>query len=326
MLKNILSNIYLNAASILAVPAAFLADVSGKPIAYAVAFIVVVGLIAYAYFDEKKKQKIYTASNIHLPIIFNVSNPANSAVALEALFKILSQRYPNHKENLEKYLNIMLDDLIFGYQGDIFDQERFVDFLKIVKHDIKQLQQKAANNTHLHIVYIGPVANAIAMGTILGTDGVTLYQYNKSTDSYAISLEIQDRSYKEHIEAFEIFDKETIGRIEKAEERVTVAIDLSSHKIALSKLQEPIVHLKSRHGATLKTSEAFIQANREIYAVINGLQQRVEKITLVYSMPTSVAMLLGMSIQNYWDIELTQFVEGEYKTVIDRLDRIKYYF
>ena len=323
MLKNLLSNTYVNIAALLAIPAAFLADIFGTSLAYGVMFIIVLGLLIIGFFDERKKQSLYTSKTINLPIIFNISNPANSQTALNSLFKILEEEFKNHKENLKKYLNITQNDLIFEYNADIFDENRFIDFLKITKHDIKQLQQRASNNTHLHIIYIGPIANAIAIGTILGTDGVTIYQYNKSTDSYHICLEINNREYKEHIKEFKILDKKIIGKIEDS---VTIAIDLASHKIALNKLEEPIIHLQSTLGATIKEPKDFIRANREIYSVINELQQTCSHIKLTYSMPTTIAVLLGMSIQNYWDIELTQFCDGEYKTVIKRLHDIKYYF
>ncbi len=120
-----------------------------------------------------------------------------------------------------------------------------------------------------------------------------------------------------------IIKKNLIGEVKND---VTIAIDLASHKVALAKLKEPIIHLESTVGATLSKSDDFIRANQEIYAVINDLQQNCSHIKLVYSMPTTVAIMIGMSVQNYWDIELTQFQDGEYKTVIKHLDKIKYYF
>ncbi len=324
MVKNFLSNTYVNIAAVLALPLAFFADAFSSHLFYGVVCLLLLGLLMYGYIDEKKSQKLYVADTVHLPIVFNIANSTSSKSALISLFKILEKDFSNHKENLQKYLNLIESDFIFEYNGDIYDEDRFIDFLKITKHDIKQLQQRASNNTHLHIVYIGPIANAIALGTILGTDGVTIYQYNKSTDSYTISLEIKDRGYKEHVENFQILKKETIGKI--IDDDVTIAIDLSSHKIALSKLKEPIVHLQSTLGATISNPQDFIEANREIYAIINELQQKVSHIKLVYSMPTSIALSLGMAIQTYWDIELTQFDKGEYKTVIKHLNKIKYYF
>jgi hypothetical protein len=208
--------------------------------------------------DEYRRRKVYSSKNIPIPLVFNISNPADSKSALNSLFEILNSEYPNHKENLEKYFNIIEDDLIFKYDGDIFNEKRFIDFLKITKHEIKKLEAQTPKNVNYHIVYIGPIANAILIGTMLGTEGITLYQYNKSTDSYTISIEIDSRKYKEHVDEFGIIEKEVIGDMKDAKQ-VTVAIDLASHKVSLGKLEEPIIHLKSTIGATIHKSEDFIR-------------------------------------------------------------------
>jgi len=321
MLNNTFSNIYTQIALVLAAFGGLVSDQMGG--GYFAVIAVALAVIAYAVYDENKRHKLYSKQNIPIPLVFNISNPANSNTALEALFEILNKEYPEHKKNLEKYFNIIENDLIFKYDGNIFDEKHFIDFLKITKHDIKKLEAQTPQNIHFHIVYIGPIANAVLVGTMLGTEGVTLYQYNKSSDSYTIALNIQSREYKEHLHDFTLFNKKNIGNIDKS---VTVAIDLASHKVALGELKEPIVHLESTLGATIKEPKDFIRANQEIYAVLNELQQRCSHITLVYSMPTTVAILLGMSVQNYWDIELTQFSDAEYKTVVKHLNDIHYYF
>ncbi len=321
MLHNIFSNIYAQIALVFAALGGLVSDQFGG--GYFAVIMIALVVIAYAVYDEYKKAKIYSSQNVSIPIVFNISNPADSKTALDSLFEILDKEYPHHKRNLKKYFNIIENDLIFKYDGDIFDEKRFIDFLKITKHDIKKLEAQTPKNIHFHIVYIGPIANAILVGTMMGTEGVTLYQYNKSSDSYSISLEISGREYKEHIEEFRIIKKEIIGEIKDS---VTVAIDMASHKVALGKLKEPIVHLQSTIGATIKEPKDFIRANQEIYGVINSLQQTCTHIKLVYSMPTTIALLLGMSIQNYWDIEVTQFADGKYRSVVKHLNEIKYYF
>jgi len=325
MIENIINNRFANLASILAIFSAFLADFYGSKNGYIWAFFTVAILFLLAYFDEAKKQKLYTSANIPIPLVFNISNPASSKSALNALFDILEKDFPNHKKNLKKYFNIIEDDLIFKYNGDIFDEARFIDFLKITKHDIKKLENQTPKQIQYHIVYIGPIANAILIGTMLGTEGTTLYQYNKSTDAYNITLEIDSRVFKEHIDGKKIIKETIIGDLNDSD-TVSVAIDAASHKISLDKLQKPIIHLESTLGATIKKQEDFIRINKEIYSVLNELQQKKKHIVLAYSMPTSIGILLGMSIQNYWDIEITQFYEGEYKTVIKHLYDIKYYF
>jgi len=323
MLDRLFSNRFMQIAFAIATIGGLLSDQFGY--GYLGVLAVVTIFLLIALFDEYKRKKVYSAKNIPLPLVINISNPADSHTALNSIFEILSNNYPNHQKNLKEYFNIIEKDLIFKYDGDIFDEERFIDFLKITKHQIKKLDAQTLKNVHFHLVYIGPIANAILIGTIFGTEGITLYQYSKSTDSYTVALDIDSRSYKEHVDLndFRILKKEIIGEIK---DKATIAIDLASHKVALSKLEKPIIHLSSKVGATLKNKEDFIRANQEIYAVINELQQSVSQIKLVYSMPTTVAILLGMSIQNYWDIELTQFGDGEYKSVIKHLNRIKYYF
>ena len=204
MFKNLLSNTYINIASFLAIPSAFLADVFGTPFAYITALLILLILVIAGFVDEYKTKKLYSKENIAIPIVFNISNPADSKSSLEMLFEKLEDEYPNHKENLKKYFNIIEKDLIFKYDSDIFNEERFIDFLKIAKHDIKKLEAQTPKNVHYHIAYIGPIANAIMVGTIFGTEGVTLYQYNKSTNSYNIALEINDRSYKEGVDNFKV--------------------------------------------------------------------------------------------------------------------------
>ncbi len=321
ILNNIFLNTYTKFALLIATIGGLVSDYFDS--GYLIVFALVIAIISYATLNEHKKQKLYQKPNLPIPLIFNISNPTNSKTTLNTLFKILDKEYPEHEKNLKKYLNITQNDLIFEYSGDIFDEKRFIDFLKITKHNIKKLQTKTPQNVHFHIVYIGPIANAILIGTMLGTEGVTLYQYNKSSDSYTISLKIDTREYKEHIKELKILKKELIGKLG---DHVTVAIDLASHKLALNKLKKPIIHLQSTIGATINDPKDFIRANQEIYAILNELQQKTSHITLSYSMPTTIAILLGMSIQNYWDIELTQFSDGEYKTVIKHLHDIKYHF
>lgn len=322
MIKDIYSNFFTQLALALGAIGGLMADQLGR--GYSIVLVLTGFIIAYAIYDEYKKKQLYIKQNIPIPIVFNISNPADSKSSLNAIFKILEKKYPNHKENLEKYFNIIERDLIFKYDGDIFNEKRFIDFLKITKHDIKKLEAQTPQNIDLHIVYIGPIANAILIGTMLGTEGVTLYQYNKSTDSYTISIKIDSREYKENVDKFKVIKKEEIGDIRGKD--ITVAIDLASHKVTLCKSDEPIVHLQSIIGSTIHNSQDFIQANREIYTVINTLQQKCSHIKLIYSMPTTIAFMLGMSMQNYWDVEITQFDKGEYKTVLKHLDDISYYF
>jgi hypothetical protein len=320
MLTNILSNTYTQAALVFAAFGGLVSDQIGT--GYIAVIIIVVLVLLYALYDEKKKQRLYSESTIPIPLIFNISNPTDSKSTLASLFEILNKNYPDHQKNLQKYFNIIEDDLIFKYDGDIFNEKRFIDFLKVTKHDIKKIEAQTHAQTHFHIIYIGPLANAIMIGTMLGSEGVTLYQYDKLSNHYQVVIELCSDDKRENHNA-SIITKKLYGKVH---DNVTIAIDFSSHKVALNKLQEPIIHLQSNLENTIYKAEDFIQATQEIYSMINELQQTTKHIKLVYAMPTTIAIMLGMNIRNYWDIELTQFDDGKYKTITHHLNKIKYYF
>lgn len=295
-------------------------------------FVVCAGsiLMLYALYKEWDRRDLYSQSAVSIPVVFNISNPADCRSALNALYGKLEQEYPDHRESLKRYFNITDEDLIYHYNGDIYDERRMIDFLKICKHDLKRLDARTPGNVHFHIAYIGPISGAILVGTLFPTEGVTLYQYDRSNKSYSIALQIDGRNYKEPVRRFEVLEGslsqtlETIGGCPG--KRVTLALELSSHKIDLAELDEPRILLKSSLGATLDNADEFIRANREIYTVINELQTRCDKITLVYSIPTALGLLLGMSLQTYWNIRLTQYDKGRYRTVIESLREIEYRF
>lgn len=287
-------------------------------------------LMLYALYEEWRRRKLYARPAIPIPVVFNISNPADNRSALNALYNNLETLYPDHRKNLEKYFNITVDDLIFHYNGDIYDTPRLIDFLKICKHDLKRLDARTPGNVHFHIAYIGPISGSILVGTLFSTEGVTFYQYNRSAKSYSIALQIDGRHYKEPVKRFQILEGDLSQTLESIgecpEKKVTLALELSSHKIDTAELEEPKILLKSSRGATLDNADEFIRANREIYTVINELQTRCDTITLVYSIPTALGLLLGMSLQTYWDIRLTQYDKGRYRTVIDSLREIEYRF
>jgi len=310
-------------ALFLLIPAGIIADKYNQGYGYVLIFFII--MLIPALVDEYQKRKLYLKKNIAIPIVFNISNPADSENALNKLFQILEDPYKDHQKQLEKYVGIVKDDLIFEYNGNIFDEKRFIDFLKICKHDIKRLEAKIPENIQFHIIYIGPISNAILVGTLFGTEGVSLYQYDRSSNSYKLTIEIKNRIFKEPVVELDFMKKKIIGDPSSA--NISVAIDLSSHKVSLDKLQKPIIHLESRkRTSTLETAEEFLMASRDIYAVLNDLQQSYAHITLAYSMPTTVGFILGMNIQNYWDIELMQLDGNEYRTVVSHLNKIKYYY
>jgi hypothetical protein len=68
-----------------------------------------------------------------------------------------------------------------------------------------------------------------------------------------------------------------------------------------------------------------VEHAQEIYNIINAYKGNFTKIALVHSMPEAIGVILGMALENYWDVDVYQFDGGEYRTVIN-LKKIKYYF
>jgi hypothetical protein len=287
-------------------------------------------IIVYGIWIEAQKHIAYEKGSIALPIVFNIANPASSENALNSLFNIVekSSSHRNHKENLHKYLGIVEADLIFAYGGDIYNQEMLKDFLKVARHDLEKVKLKAPRDTTLHLAYIGPISVAVLVGAMLGTEGITIYQYNRSTKSYEVAIEIEDRALKDDTAVFEKFEVE---RRSTSKPKVSIAVDAAAHKV---KPNDPsiesygdFIHLKNKTGKNIGTDEDWLQYSREIFKVLNEAQRQYDEIRLMYSMPNALGIVLGMAIQNYWNIRLTNYDSATY-TYRDliKTNEIRYFF
>jgi hypothetical protein len=314
-------------AGIIGAIGGLLADQIGA--GYGVVLVVVLGLFLLGIWSEARKKSLYTHAAIPLPIVINVSNPANSENALNALFNLIEQdrSFRNHRHNLAQYLKILPADLIFNYHGDIHQPERLKDFLKITRYNLEKLKQQTPKNTVIHLVYIGPASVAILVGTALSLDSIQVYQYSKTSESYYPVVEICDRTLKEHINTFEKFE---VVHPAKTQTTVTVAIDVASHKI---RTQDPtilnygdLIYMKSRSTGTIEFNEDWMQYSREIFHVLNLAQQEYGEIRLIYSMPVALGIVLGIALQNYWNILLTNYdsPSNTYRDLI-KLNQIQYY-
>ena len=306
---SVLSNPYTAWTSVLAMFGALLADLFGRGYGWVLGLAVVIFL--YGIWDELRKTDIYQHAAIPLPVVVNVANPASSQNALSALFHMIegNPRFHSHRHHLAQYLTIEASDLIFNYPGDIHNLDMLKDFLKITRHNLEQLKGKTPKNTTLYLAYIGPASAGILVGTMLGTDSVKIFQYNKSSDSYFEAIHIQDRLLKEPVQQFEKFKVNWPNS--QSHSRLTVAIDVASHKI---KLNEPsiqtygdIIYMASKSNGTIQITEDWIQYCREMFTVVNLAQQAYDEIRLVYSMPVALAVALGCALQNYWKIMLTNY-------------------
>jgi predicted DNA binding CopG/RHH family protein len=288
--------------------------------------IVCIGLVT-----EAQRYKIYTQKSLPIPIVINIANPANELDALNSLFSVIEQnpQFSNYQKNLQKYLNINQSDLVYKFAGDIFETKKLKDFLKITKHDLEKVKQKTPQNSIFYLAYIGPISVGILVGSMLAREGMIIFQRDQETNSYQGVLEVRDRLLKEKT-TFEKF-KLTEQRSDPFKKKVTVAIDTASHKI---KIADPtiqnygdIVLLENQNSNTILFQEDWQQYCREIFQILNQEQQQYEEIRLVYSMPVSLAIAMGMAIQHFWNIQLTNYDSqtGTYRDLM-KINEIIYYF
>ncbi|MFM7579698.1 MAG: hypothetical protein ACKO5Q_22540, partial [Microcystaceae cyanobacterium] len=163
---------------------ALITDQFGQGYIYVFGIVLIVILIGVI--KESQKFVVYQKNAIPLPIVINTSSPNSSKKALCLMFDIIEKEavHANHQDNLQKILGIEKQDLIFDYSGDIFNNDQLQSFLKIVRYNLEKLKNKTPHNTVIYLAYIGPVSVGILVGTLFGTDGVRVFQYNKSSDSY----------------------------------------------------------------------------------------------------------------------------------------------
>ena len=293
-------------------------------------FCIAMGIFSVGIGIEANKYRIYTENALPIPIVINIANPANSEDALNSLFSLIQEQTPyNHyRENLKKYLSITEGDLVYKYQGDIFDTEYLKDFLKITKHDLEQVKRKTPQNSIFYLAYIGPASVAFLVGSMLAREGMQLFQRTQDNNSYQCVMSVKDRKLKENISGFEKFTV-TYSCSEPPAPKVTIAIDAAAHKI---KLNAPnitnygdIIVLQNKSGNTIGYDEDWTQYCREIFKVLNEAQQNYTEIKLVYSMPVSLAVAVGMTIQHFWDVQLTNYdgKAGTYQNLI-KMNEITY--
>ena len=327
-LENIISNPVITAAGYLGAFGGLFADFIGVNYAYLYSLAGAIGLAGIGLYQEYKKEKLYKKPFLPIPIVINISNPANSKNALNQLVKKIEEEgFKNHLENLQKYFSIEPDDLIFEYKGDIFNTPMLIDFLKILKHDIEKLEKKIPQGDMFYIAYIGPVSVSILVGGVFAQDAVKIFQYDKSINGYVEVVSVKDRIIKEGINHLEKFYFKEIKK--ENNKKAVLAIDISSHKINVN---DPslisygdVYYLRSKEQkGTISFQDNWIRYIQEIFYILNKLQTEYKEIKLVYSIPVSIGLGIGMAIQNYWHILLTNYQQGEYKDLI-YIDEFQYY-
>jgi len=337
-LENFFSNKIVQFAGILSLFLGYIADAIGnKEVYLAFAFIIII-LLIIALSIEIKTYDIYHAKTIHIPVIICVDDNTDTHYVLETLLSKIEQKYElhNYQENLLKYRGINLEEFIFEYNGSLFDFKRLLSFSQIINYKINQTEKALKTNVLFHVAYYRRPSVAFMLGVIFRTEGVMLYQNDDGGRRFQNVANVTSRAYKQRIKELKKYTLCEEFENEECDELLFI-INSASHNIdpEVKSLKE----YKNRVTMTLNPQKVddkivigtvppkdeWAEYSHEIYTKIHDYRLRYKKIIIAHSMPEALAFLLGMAIENYWNIEITQYCDNDNIALYNMQD-IKFYF
>jgi len=289
--------------------------------------IVIVGISI----DVSLKRKLYNTDTLPIPIVVNVDSELSSKYVLKNLFDEIEKdtQFKHLRRNLKHYKNIFEEDLLFTYTGDLYDKEKIISFMQIIKYQIRKIKESTPNKVEFHLAYYKRPAFGIFLGYVFAEEDLAIYQQNQDEDSFDRVVEIKERNYKKEVRHFQKFDKKILKE-DNSSDTLLVGVKASSHDINFNadslKNFKNVIYLRAKHNGHIDThNEDWVLYAREIFTLLNEAQTKYKYITLVHNMPEALAVVLGMGIGNYWPLTITQYDNGDYK-VIMRTNEIKCYF
>ena len=322
---------YIQLVSIFALVISFLLDYLDKSEYFYYTGVFVIIVITYTLFDIWKERNQYISQEyLPIPIVIKIDSNKSSKYVLNNLFVEIEKKYKitNLKDNLKKYRNIVDDELIFNYTGDIYNQKKVINFLQIIKYQITKIKENIPNKVQFHIAYYKRPALGFPIGYIFAEDDVVIYQQNPDNDIFNRVALLENRNYKTEVDTYTKFTMHNL-KTDDTSEKILLGIKASSHQInfnasSLAKYSN-MIYMEANHNGTIALDEDWVLYARELFSLLNKLQTQYKSITIVHNMPESIAVILGKAISNYWNVQITQFEKGEYLDIIE-LNEIEYYF
>jgi len=329
-IDEILENKYAKILTLFLFLIPFVLDALGKSEYYFMAFGVAFFILMFAYRDVKQRQKLYKTEILPIPIVISIDPNVKSKYVLDKLFSELEQKseFKDLKKNLKRYRNIIEDDLIFDYNGDIYDKERMISFIQIVKYQITKIKETTSNKVQFHLAYYSRPAFGFYLGYVFAQEDVVIYQQTPDKDGFDAVADLQNRDYKNEVNEYKKFMVEKIKEDENSQS-VLLSIKASSHYIKFNSASlegyTNIVSMVAKHNGTIAKDEDWTLYAREIFTQLQELQNSYKSVTIVHSMPESIAIIVGRATGNFWSTKITQYDRGEYKEIM-QLDDVKCYF
>jgi hypothetical protein len=331
LIKEFSEHPYIQLLGVFAIIIGYLLDYLGKNNYFSYAIIIGIVIMIYTvYVIWKEKKKYESQEHLPIPIVIKIDSNISSKYVLNNLFKKIEYDYKisNLKENLKKYRNIVEDELVFNYEGDIYNQKKVINFLQIIKYQITKIKENIPNKVQFHIAYYKRPALGFPIGFIFAEDDAIIYQQNPDNDTFDKVAVLEKRNYKSQVKNYDKFSKQII-KTDINSDTVLLGIKASSHQINFnaSSLKDytNVFYMEANHNGTIELEEDWVLYAREIFSLLNELQTKYKSITIVHNMPESIAVILGKAMSNYWNIQITQFDKGEYLNII-KLNDVEYYF
>ena len=330
IIDEILENGFVKILSTIILVVPFALDALGKTDYYYIAFAIALITVLIAYYDVHKRRKLYKTEVLPIPIVISIEPNVKSKYVLDNLFKDLEEKseFKDLKKNLKRYRNIIENDLIFDYNGDLYDKERIISFIQIIKYQITKIKESTGKRVQFHLAYYSRPAFGFYIGYAFAQEDIVIYQQTPDKDAFEAVADLKDRRYKDVVKEYTMFSVEKIKK-DSTSDIVLFAIKASSHDIkfnspSLAKYTN-VVLMVANHEGSIKDDEDWTLYAREIFTKLQELQNSYKHVVLVHNMPESLAMIVGRATGNFWNTMITQYDKGEYKDVM-QLDDVKCYF
>ncbi len=328
--ENIFENKLIALAGLLGMFLGPVADALGSAFAYWSLVGVLVLLMLYAFYDEAKRYNRLHQEVIHLPIVIRVDDKTEGKYTLSLLLDAIEKEtsITNYKEQLLKYRGINVEEFVFEYSGTLYDFDRLLSFARIISYNINQVEKEIGAKIRFHVAYYRRPSVAFMLGVIFRTEGIVLYQNNDAGETFERVSVVDSRRYKEKVKTFQRYDVTRQIKDANSDEALVI-INSASHDIdpktpSLQRFANKII-LSLKGNGTIPYTEDWTLYSQEIYTVLHDARMEFKKLHIVHAMPEAIAFLVGMAIENYWDIEITQYDSGEYRHMYN-MQEAKFYF
>ncbi len=326
-----LENKYVSLTGILGLLLGSLSDALDNDIAKWIIFAIIIILFIFAIVNEYRLNSKFNKEVIHIPVVIKIGSKVEASYVMNNLIEEIEkiENTSSYKRDILRFLKIDLDSFIYKFKGDIYDFDNLMDFSRYINHEIKKLQVQIGNKIEFHVAYYQKPAIGFLLGTIFKTENISVYQNNDYKNTFFKVFDINSRKYKENKPNNEFY---TIDRSYMTDEsnEILVVLNSSSHNVNVNsdklKQYSNFVKLTLNSNGTIPYEIDWVEHSQEIYTLLNELQIKYKHIVLAHAMPESLSLVLGMAIENYWNLTITQYnpKTSDYDEIYT-MNQIKYF-